>query len=341
MKVGFLTHHGPNEPTVMSAAIGSRVSDLGYAVDVFSRTQPIPVDPNWDKRIVVGLDPVTWIKTAAMSHLVFAEPPDPAWIAAAIKAETKTLLLLSWDRIDQEGLQSIANVNTVLCPTSATFAHASSRLQLTNHALMPWDPCIPVTRDDRDLDAHAIRIVWQVDERFPFGDHGFIAVIHRVLSDCPVVKFVIVYPNAIQLVKPVRRLLKDHPDRVEIVTGSTWDRQRLAIGRSDLAICPSLLTSGGAEILTALYMGTPVVAFRHPIADEVVRDGINGTLVTCQFGHTWAGVPVVVPDYGLMAEAVINIVRDPARLVSLRKRTAWNLTERRRQFSSAIDRLFL
>lgn len=341
MKVGFLTHHGPNEPTAIAAAIGSRVAELGYAVEVFSRTQPIPVDPNWDKRIVVGQDPVAWIKTATMSHVVFVEPPDPEWIEAAVKTGTQTFMLLAWDRIDQDGLQTITKVNTVLCPTAATFVHAAERLQLVNHALMPWEPGIPITRDDRDVDAHAIRIVWQVDDRFPFGDHGFVAVIRRVLADCPAVKFVITYPNAIQLVKPIRRLLSDHADRVEVITGATWDRQRLAVGRSDLAICPSLLTSGGVEILTALFMGTPVVSFRHPIADELVREGVNGSLVTCRFGHTWAGVPVVAPDYGLLAETVINIVRDPARLTALRKLAGWNLTERRRQFSSTITRLFL
>jgi glycosyltransferase involved in cell wall biosynthesis len=70
---------------------------------------------------------------------------------------------------------------------------------------------------------------------------------------------------------------------------------------ADLVILPSVAEAFGLAITEALYLGTPVVATRVGGIPEIVDDGIDGVLVP-------------PGDSAALADSIVDLLNDPARL---------------------------
>ena len=81
-----------------------------------------------------------------------------------------------------------------------------------------------------------------------------------------------------------------------------------------VVVCPSRVEGFGLPCLEAMASGCPVVATRTGAWPELIREGQDGYLVPCQ-------------DVSALAEAILKVTADPARLVQMGLRAREKVAE--------------
>jgi glycosyltransferase involved in cell wall biosynthesis len=123
-------------------------------------------------------------------------------------------------------------------------------------------------------------------------------------------------------------------ERIELRLGDEpWEQHLRAIATCDVCITPSRWEGLGLPLYEAMAFGQPVITNDDPPMNEVVRDDVNGLLVTSHpDGTARSGIPAKAPDPAALT-AAIERMADPdlrARLaagaVESHARLSWERT---------------
>jgi glycosyltransferase involved in cell wall biosynthesis len=344
MKIGFRLKYQKSDGAFVAFRVADLVQGLGYDVE-FSSTlrKTANVHPGWDRYLNrnAKLDYYRWVQSG-MSHVFFIGTASGPEIMAAKKSKVKTILIALWDEIEQSDVPALRLLDDIICPNNKTLQLLKLKENLENLHHVPWDPGVPLTQENRELDPQRLGLIWPLDgSQSTHQEPKFLPIAETILKQCPNVWMTITYSSLMpaQGVKELRRLYQSGDGRVELVRNPSWDKHQLLFGQHDITIWPTLIESVGLIGLCSLYMGTPVFAFDHPVVGEMVKDGKSGILVPCELQPNWLGVPFVKPDYQEFGQYLIKTAQDTKTLNELRGWTFVGLKERREVFNTRMGKI--
>lgn len=342
MTIGFRLRYQKSDDTIVAFRIAEFVQNLGYDVSFISTQKAANVHTVWDKYLhrEAKIDYYRW--TTLMSHIYYIGYVHGGEVIAAKKAGAKTILVCLWDEIEHDQVDALELFDTIICPNHKTYQLLKQRLSLENLEHIPWDPGVPLTQEQREINPDRMGFIWPLDgSQSVHQEPKFLHTIETVLKKCPNVWMTVTYSSTManQGVKELRRLYQVGDGKIELVRNPTWDRHQLLFGHHDLTIWPTLIENVGLIGLSSLYMGVPVLAFDHPVIGEMIKDGRSGILIPCELRSNWFNVPYVKPDYQQFGQAIIKISQDAKKLSDMRGWTVIGLKERREIFNTRMARL--
>lgn len=341
MKVGLRSPYQRCDATFIALRVARVAQEMGYAVEIMPRDKPASsLFPNWDRVVLRNpkLDYLQWLESG-MSYLIYTEPPVKEELTACARLGIRTIYLALWDHITEADAKILHHFTRVVCPARCCKKLIVDRLGLSNVMACVWDPGTPVTQDLREVDPGRVGVLWPVGGDLSIS---FLGSFETFLKKCLHVWATIVYTSdlAAGTVRELRRLSLAMDGRLELIKDPLWDRLQIIYGRHDLTIWPVTSESLGLVGLCSIHMGTPVLAFDHPLIGEIVADGKNGILVPCNLKYNWLEVPSVDPDYSLFGEHLARTAADAPLLTHLRRTTTNGLYRRRKQFQAFWQGMF-
>lgn len=340
MKVGFSLDYGKNDATQMGLHVAQVALDAGCDVEIYTPpTQRVPVHPFWDRFLVREkrgqFD--EWLVTSGLDHLIYMHIPPTKEIKRVKDGHIKVSLVVLWDSLEEEHLDSLILFDSVICPGKSSLKLLSHRVGLPNLSIIPWDTGVPITFEPRPISADRIGIIWPLEwQQAKRQEEKFALVAEQLLELCPNVWITITYSDNIpgNFLRDLRRMVIYGNGRAEVMHSTSLDKQELLFGYHDLTLWPSLTESAALIGLTSLAMGTPVISFDHPVAADAIKDGRNGVLVPCEIETIGIGGAKVKPDYPLFGRKITEVVNDIKLLEHLRQNSIIGLRERREIFTS-------
>jgi hypothetical protein len=345
MKIGFRIPYQKCDATYAALQVAKIATDLGLSVEIMPKDRATPVLPAFDRLVLrnTKLSYDEWLKTG-FSHIVFTDAPSAAEVDAAREAKIKTLLIVVWDVLGEEDAKTLPLFNNVVCPAQCVQKLLKYKLNLKNISHVQWDPGIPITHDPRRVQQGKVAVLWSIENCQSIRQEPTILpVIEDFLRQCPEVWLTVTYSGIVPQgsVRELRRMATSAAGRVELLKNVSWDRQQLLYGSHDLTVWPSVAEGVGLTGLCSVYMGTPVLAFDHPVIGEFINEGKNGILVPCDLKYNWLEVPYVDPDYFKFGELLSRTVRQVDYLTELRESVTNGLNRRRRNFQSFWKGMFV
>ena len=344
MKLGLYTRYLRDEVTYAAIRVANFARDRGIPVDVVCPTNACSklVEPYWDQHALMihGGEFTEWAKKC--STLVWTFVPDVEQVAWCRRKEIHTVLLASWDEMQEPDFKAAQAFDTVVAPSKAAQEFLRSK-KLTNVECVRWDPGVSYTRKP---DAHVgervrmfVPLFGTQPERV---DDSVLPMFDEILmttAGSVTLSYVPSHWNAYAR-KQLRRLHARHPGRVTLVDRFTPSRLNVYYGQHDLTVCPSLVENFCLPVSVSLAMGTPVVAFEMPPVVEFVTEA-NGLLVKEEIVPTRTGVPTVMPRYDGFGKAVVELASNPDRIRRLQRGTEHGCLQRREFFETKWGRLIL
>jgi len=336
VKVGFRISYQRYEATYVALQVARLVQDMGLVAEILPIEKPATLQPSWD-RLVIRNAKITytdWLKE--LEAIFFMEAPSEEELKRAKEAKVKTYQIAMWDSIAEDHIKTASEVDKLICPARCIFSHLRDTLKLKNLTCVPWDPGIPITYEARDLDPEQIALIWPLESCDSSWSESRFRAIENTLQACPNAWLTVIYSNttSMQILKDLRRLSLSVPGRVELFKNLSWDRKQLLYGRHDLTIWPSISENTGLTGLCSIYMGTPVLAFDHPVIKEIVVEGQQGILVPSRARTNWLGVPQLDPNYEAFEDHLVSLLQDAKLLANLRQNVNRGLARRRKDFQS-------
>jgi glycosyltransferase involved in cell wall biosynthesis len=346
VNVGFHIRYERSDATYMVFQMARRVLELGFDVEILPVETPQVVHPHWDKYVLKSNRTTywDWVKRGHLSYVIFNEVPRVEWLQAAMAEGLKCYLLCFWENIREEDIPVLPVFTNVICPSRNVQRLLVDRLNLTNSMYIPWDPGVPITHEDRLVDAERIGVFWPLsDSQCYHQEFDMVPIVSDVMRACPQMYLTVTYSSNMPEtgVKTLKNLYNLADGRAELMKNLSWEKEQLLFGKHDLTIWPTRMENVGLVGLSSVYMGTPVMTFDHPLVGEFIRDGRNGLLVPCELRYNFLGVPYVEADYRVFANALVNLVRDPEKIDQLRETVTHGLAARRETHRSTLDDLFV
>lgn len=346
MKIGFRLKYQRSDATYVAFRLADFVQSLGFDIEFSSTLRKTSnVHANWDRYLNrnTKVDYYHWVQTG-LSHIFFIGDVNGPELLAAKKSGAKLILICLWDEIEQDSVDALPLFDHIICPNHKTLQLLKSKLNLENLLHIPWDPGVPLTQENRDIDPKRLGLLWPLDgSQSTHQEPKFLPVAETVLKQCPNVWMTITYSSLMppQGIKELRRLYQAGDGRVELIRNASWDKHLLLFGQHDITIWPTLIESVGLIGLSSLYMGAPVFAFDHPIIGEMIKDGKSGILVPCELQPNWLGVPYVKPNYQEFGQYLVKATQDTKTLNEMQSWTFVGLKERREIFNTRLEKLVL
>jgi glycosyltransferase involved in cell wall biosynthesis len=344
MNAGLVLYYQKTDATCMALGLAKRLQELGYSIEILSRDKPQPITATWDRHVRHGkVHYQDWLKKLKPSFLIFGEPPTSELVQTARSEGCICYLTCLWEELTKDDAATLHLFDKLICPSRNAQKLLQEKLELNNTVYVPWDPGIPITRRHHPVDSHHIGIYWPITGSQCFHQEpDAIRAVEAAMRHNEALYLTVSYASSMpsSAVKELRQLAADFDDRVELLKNLSWDKEQLLYGRHDLTIWPSLIEGIGLVGLSSIYMGSPVLAFDHPLVGEIIRDGRNGLLVPCNLNYNWLRVPYVVADYKAFGEKLSQVTGDPLRLVQLRESVTHGLLQRRETYNSILGELF-
>lgn len=334
MRVGIHCYYGRYDATYAVLQAARIALELGHDVVILPREKAAAVHPVWDRYVVRGKLPLwEWLK-GDLDYLICAEPLALETVNFARQHGVRCYLVCLWDELDQQSIVCLPAFDQVVFPSRRACRLVRDKTDCPNLVWVPWDIGVPVTRNPYDLDPQRVGLIWPLAGSQPFRQEPkFLSVVEQVLQKCSNAFFTVIYSDLPAVgQRDLKRLVQLADGRLEVMKGLSWDKQQYLYGRHDLTIWPSLSEGLGLVGLGSLHMGTPVIAWDHPLVGEVVKDRTNGILVPCELEYNWLDVPYVKPDYKMFTRYLSDLLREPHQLELLRYGTTTGLLDRRERF---------
>lgn len=336
MKIGFRIPYRPCDATSMCLQVAKLALDFGIDIEIYPLDKAEKTNSFWDRYLVrKGKYPVhEWLKSG-LEQIFYCKPPDADELSYLKKLRVRSQLLLLWDMLEKTDESLLLKFDGIISPARAPARLFIDRLRPPNLQYLPWDTGIPFTIEAHPVEVDRLSIYWPLtDSQIMHQELQFLPVIAAVLKALPALWLTISCSSAMPLnaLRELQKLVQCENGRVELLHDPVLEREQLLYGFHDLTIWPTLLESAALVGLSSLSMGTPLIAFDHPIVSEVVRDGKNGHLVPCELSLNELQVPRVVPDYPLFTRHLLSLLSDVSRIRRLREDTVSDLRERRQAF---------
>lgn len=344
VNVGFWLYYQKNDATLMAIQLARRLGELGYDVEFYPADRAQAVHPFWDRCLHRGrLNFYDWLKKYRPSYVIFGKAPPPEYVQATQNAGARAYVLGLWDEIGQEDLPALNVATRVVSPSRAAQQLLAEQLELTNVVYVPWDPGVPITHDDRHVDPAHVGLYWPITGGQCFRQEPeVISLLCRVARKLPQLCLTVTYSSSLGAgaAKELKKLTAAAGGRVELLKNLSWEKEQLLYGHHDLTAWPTVVEGVGLVGLSSVYMGTPVIAFDHPLVGEIIKDGRNGLLVPCELGYNWLKVPYVEPNYDTFEANLVELLQDTDRLEHLRETATHGLSQRREMHTALVDELF-
>jgi hypothetical protein len=343
--VGFHLDYQRSDECFATLQVARVAEHCGHDVQLLPASKAGPVQAYWDQRVLRNYkhDYPTWLR--GLSHVVFCNVPPVEVVLAAQSQGTRTVLVCQWADLEEAQLPALEEFDSVICPAKCVYRHLSrhERVITTSLTAVPWDAGAPLTSNAHPVDPRRVGVLWYLDGSQPLvQDLSFVDVVGELLK-LPFVYMTVLHTGRLSEhgLARVRALQQAADGRLELVRNASWEKMLLTIAAHDLMLWPSAVENFGLPGLMAATVGTPSLAYDHPVVGEVIRDGVNGILVPCDLAYNWLGVPgaVAASNEAFLAEA-IRLVSDPSRLERLRTTVHHRLARRRQSFNTAISGLF-
>jgi hypothetical protein len=338
MRLGIYTRYYRHEATYAAIRIATFAQSLGYDVSLFTDDRAnTRVHRDWDRR-VQRRGPKGFTEWADKCDIVcWTHAPPVAQMTWANDKGKSTILLALWHELGTEHRKVFRRAKTVLCPTVSVAALLAKRWRLQNCRVAMWDPGLPFVTKPKPTMITSPKILIPTDLCCPKMTPAFALLLASVIETCPDVSMTMSYV-------PSRWRASELCDlrglcatgRFKLVPSIAEEVRPLLFQRHDLTLWPALNDNFAYGALYSLAMGTPVLAFGGPAADEAIS-GTNSVCIATQLRESPLGVPSVIPDYPAYLDHLLGIILDPLMLPEMLDATVEDLLQRRRQFAKVLS----
>lgn len=343
MAVGLHLDYARSDECHLALQLVRAIEHLGHEISILpTAIRPPAVHPYWDTRLLRNYkhDFVDWCR--GHSHIVFNMPPPLPYLDAVKQSGAKSVYLCLWNYIGETDAGVIPNFDLVICPAKVVYRHMKEAKLAANCKVLPWDSGAPITCSGHQVDPSRLGLFWSLDGSQPLTqDMGFGHVIESLLK-LPFVYVTAAYTSRISDagMNMLKHLVQVSDGRMELLRNAPYEKLLLTMASHDLTLWPSLIEDAGLVGLMSTAVGTPCIAYDHPVIAEVIKDGFNGNLVPCELDFNFFGVPQVVANYETYLNAVIKLLNNPEHIQALRTSVHYKLNSRRLIFNDGISALF-
>lgn len=324
MRIGFVVPYDRNEVTFTALRMADQFRSLGCDTTFLGRSVV-------DHTLRGQYDHELWPETKVPKHmwmqtcdrLVYFRMPPKSEITMAKAIEKPITLVYLWHKVDELDLDRLPEIEDVVCFHAAGQREISKITSKHAHYL-PLDIGFATTRKRAEMNTG---ITWV---HFPLHSH------HLAQTD------------AESVFRVIRCLLQDNSKvGVLVTTGPGWSmknrrtlknmgknfKARLQIKRKpdaldqfrcsvncDLTAVPTLVDGLGYGVLESCTAGTPLIAWRIPPYDELLKQGSHAELVPVNvLRRSGGGFEGVALDWGRFLSTIEQTVKNPERMGYLRQ----------------------
>ena len=344
MRLGICTRYCHHEAAYVAVRIADWAEQSGLDVSLFTVTaSPPPLVAHWDA-VVARNRKFTFTQWVAQQDVILWTHTPPfeqiAWCHGHGRA---TALLCLWHELNCLGRRAYREVNAVLAPSYEAARFLQARWGIRNIYAAPYDPGLPLTHKP-SLPSRDRWVMLPLFDQAPHCMEGTaLEIAGRLLCRYDDVRLTVGYNSSTLMPFAKRRLrqfAKAFPERVSLVPRCTLAERPVLMAQHDLLLWPTHAENTGHIGLTALAMGTPVVAFNYPPLTEFLCEE-NAMTVPCRTAPNDLGVPTPVPNYPAFEVCVQGLLDCPKTLGKLQRAATVGLPERQRAFHEVLGRCLM
>ncbi len=332
MDVGIVTRYQHRDVTLAAIQLCDLFAPLGRVHILTTTPVPPRLHQQWDRRVMpVSLLPrrrafTTWFKIARPRLMIWTEAPALGQVAYANARGCMTVLVATC-REDEDAIRRVyPEFSRVVAPSRAALDVLTYQFKLNNVVAAPWSPMRAVTRK-RPGPPGPMRYHVPLAGSMAAGVPAEAVGMMRSLMAATPCEFTVSHSHwAPATLRMLVRLAREVP-RLTLVKAGVYDSHLVELAAHDATVVLSQLDPFGMSALCSLHMGTPVIAYKTPPMNEIVRDLENGVLVTG--GDDAAGA------LARMEGTLHEIAVDTGLLARTRDWTFTGLVKRRRAFEKA------
>lgn len=338
MQVGISTRYCFHEATYAALRIAELAQHLGHDVRLDSVNNPPKLNCAWDKRV----SSQKYLELHAWANImVFTHVPSIKEVNFWRRGSARLVLVPMWNEFRSDNRKPLGKIHHVVVPHRAGL-NVGDRWS-REWAAVPWDNGIPITRKTELRVPGEVHVaVAMFDDSAAYVDLTLFDELARLLKTCPQLHITVAYCSSrvkTLAANRMRGLAAAFAPRCKLLRGLAIRDRPLFYAKHDLTLWPTPVTDIGCVGLDSLAMGTPVVAWKCPPIDEIVRPD-NGRLVDCEVNYSTLGVPASDCNCYRLGLALQQLVVEPAMILALQKHTAVQLETRRREFVRFWAKLF-
>lgn len=342
MHVGFHLRYQRCESTWVGLQIANWLKSFGISSSVLSfGARSDSVLTEWDKKVTTDykLPFMTWL--ANKTHVVWAGDVTLEDIEIANLKKVKTILIASWND-PAEYMSLYSSAHKVVCLSPSLSKRLTRIHQLKNVHYAPLD--IPSWSVSSSLTLRPDRPKVLINLRGPRKQQlgtKLYDTLTRWFKKVPA-EWLLWVPKSLNHRKSwIHKCIssKHEKSSISLINEADWNSQRLILSKADLHVLPVTNTNHGLSAIMSLFMGTPVVTFDLPPANEYLNKA-NSALVPCQIQYLSDGIAQIVPDLLRLDIAVQKLATQPELLGSLKKHTADDTSDRKQLFKNAWQEVF-
>lgn len=338
MQVAISTRYCFHEATYAALRMAELAQHLGHDVRIDSVNNPPRLNCVWDKRVSSQkyLELQAWANIVVWTHA-----PSVKEVNFWRRGPAKLILIPMWNELRSDCRKALGKLDHVVVPHRAGL-NVGDRWS-KDWMAVPWDNGLPITRKD------GLRVPGQVhvlvamfDDSAAYVDLTLFDELSRLLKTFPQLHITIAYCSSrvrTLTSNRMRGLANAFKGRCSLLRGVAIRDRPLLYARHDLTMWPTPVTDIGCVGLDSLTMGTPVVAWKCPPIDEILRPD-NGRLVDCEVNYSPLGIPASDCNCYRLGLALQQLLLEPAAILTLQQNTAVQLETRRKEFVRSWAKLF-
>ena len=330
MRIGIHVAWAKQEAAYMAGQLADLANSLGHTVSILS-TQPVsgPVYAGWDEHVLSHrTDFASWAKR---QKTVIWFDCEPEKVKQVQTLGGRNVLVMLWHRLSAHDLPTLGMFNGVVCPSRSSLSHLLQYNQNLPLSQVDWDTLTQfaypqsiegLTRVFVPLEAQTARKVG------PLIMHAL-----QIVAECRQdIQFTIGQCQhwsraAMQAVTEASRSL---PKRFVVTKRTTWQSWLGLLDETDWVFNPSISENAMLTNVAAMYKRIPVSAFDMPPVDELIRNHVNGSLISCDLADNFWWIPVAQPTPKKLVDSLVDVLGDPELTKRLTAITHSNRLHRRR-----------
>lgn len=335
MRLGVYTRYHRHEATYAAIRVAEHAKRRGWDASLLTDDRhQARVCRIWDSAVIAA-GPGKFTEWAAKMNVIFwTHVPPEGQIHWATKQGKRTVVLVLWHELRTCDRKALKQASLVLCPSKVVATVLRKRWKLTNVIVCHWDAGLPITTQDDTTPVLAPRVLLPTDLLCPQFSPEIGAMLDQVLMTCPDTTITVSYvPSRWQgdELSQLRGLSRG--GRLTLLPSIREHDRPLLFQQHDLTLWPCLQDNMAYGAMYSLAVGTPVLAFASPVAENMITN-TDSVVVPCKLRENALGIPTVVPDYATYLQFLLGVLIDPLMIPAMRPTEPDYLLDRRACFDA-------
>lgn len=327
----------------MALRLADWLAIRGVDISIFSVVVPRTLlDRRWDAsaQATRGLKFVEWAGTC--DAVIWTHSPSSSQLQWCDSRGIYTVVIPLWHDLRPEHREVYKLAHCVVCPSLECARVLRGGWRLSRVVALPWDPGTPIMRGGPDFSAGLSVLLPLFDDAVCRTEGTSLELCGRALESQAVSRVTVAYSSskvAPFMSRRLKQLRRRFGSRLHLLRGCQMRDRPLIFHAHHVMLWPTHAENTGLLGLECLAAGTPVIGFAPQPVPEFLSAAV-GVAVACTDKPNCVGVPIMDPQYINLEQQFHRLLRDTARLKSMRAQAAHMIYGRREIFERVLCDVF-